>query len=162
MALEAFSSLKSGEAELLIYGEDSDPRQAGELLKKHSDVKNVHFKGVYDDPDEAFSKTDVLVVPSICEETYSLVAHEAAAAGIPVIAPKSGAFPEFVKDGINGFLFCSGDSADLKEKMGKFIGQPQLLDTFGGHITPVENMDNHARKIMSLYRSLIAKSSSGV
>ncbi len=45
-----------------------------------------------------------LVVPSLAEETSSLVAMEAAAAGTPVVALRRGALPEVVEDGRTGWL----------------------------------------------------------
>ncbi|GJG86040.1 glycosyl transferase family 1 [Gemmatimonadetes bacterium T265] len=45
-----------------------------------------------------------LVVPSLAEETSSLVAMEAAAAGTPVVAFRRGALPEIVVDGRTGYL----------------------------------------------------------
>ena len=45
-----------------------------------------------------------LLVPSLANETSSLVAMEAAACGTPVVAFRSGALPEIVEDGVSGFL----------------------------------------------------------
>ncbi len=45
-----------------------------------------------------------LVVPSVAEETSSLVGMEAAAAGTPVVAFRRGALPEVVVDGRTGWL----------------------------------------------------------
>lgn len=45
-----------------------------------------------------------LLITSLADETSSLVAMEAAAAGTPVIALRRGALPEVVKDGVTGFL----------------------------------------------------------
>jgi len=45
-----------------------------------------------------------LLHPTLAPETSSLVAMEALAAGTPVIAYRSGALPEIVKDGVTGFL----------------------------------------------------------
>jgi glycosyltransferase involved in cell wall biosynthesis len=45
-----------------------------------------------------------LLITSLAEETSSLVAMEAAAAGTPVVAFRRGALPEVVRDGVTGFL----------------------------------------------------------
>ncbi|MDB5173667.1 MAG: glycosyltransferase family 4 protein, partial [Phycisphaerales bacterium] len=45
-----------------------------------------------------------LLVPSVAPETSSLVAMEALAAGMPVIALRSGALPDIVEHGVTGFL----------------------------------------------------------
>lgn len=56
---------------------------------------------------------DALVVPSIVPETYSIVAREAFACGVPVIAAAIGALPEAIREEDNGWLFAPGDPIDL-------------------------------------------------
>jgi glycosyltransferase involved in cell wall biosynthesis len=50
-----------------------------------------------------------LLIPSVAAETSSLVAMEAAASGVPVVAYKSGALAEIVEDGITGFVVPDED-----------------------------------------------------
>ena len=48
-----------------------------------------------------------LLVPTLAQETSSLVAMEALACGTPVIAFPNGALPQLIKDGRTGFLVSS-------------------------------------------------------
>ena len=50
---------------------------------------------------------DVLVVPSICFESFSFVTHEALASKTPVIVSNIGALVEYVSVGKNGYTFDS-------------------------------------------------------
>jgi glycosyltransferase involved in cell wall biosynthesis len=54
-----------------------------------------------------------VVVPSLWEETFGLVAVEAMAAGVAPIAPGRGSFPELVRDGVDGLLVTPGEPAAL-------------------------------------------------
>ena len=53
-----------------------------------------------------------LVFPSECYETFGLVAVEAFACGLPVIASRLGAVAEIVDEGRTGLLFRAGDPGD--------------------------------------------------
>lgn len=55
-----------------------------------------------------------LLLPSLAPETSSLVAMEAMAAGVPVVAMRVGAVPEIVEHGRTGFLVEPGDDAALR------------------------------------------------
>lgn len=50
-----------------------------------------------------------LLLPSLVEETSSLVAMEAMACGTPVIGLRRGAIPEVVRDGVTGIVVDSAD-----------------------------------------------------
>jgi glycosyltransferase involved in cell wall biosynthesis len=58
-----------------------------------------------------------LVWPSEFSETFGLVAVEAFACGVPVIASSLGAMPELVLDHRRGLTFCVGDAGDLAAKV---------------------------------------------
>jgi glycosyltransferase involved in cell wall biosynthesis len=59
------------------------------------------------------AEADALVVPSTVPETYSIVAREGFACGLPVLAAAIGALPEAIREGDNGFLFEPGNAVDL-------------------------------------------------
>lgn len=56
---------------------------------------------------------DAVVIPSLVAETYSIVAREALACGVPVLASRIGALPAAVREGENGWLFEPGDASEL-------------------------------------------------
>jgi glycosyltransferase involved in cell wall biosynthesis len=60
-----------------------------------------------------------LIFPSHWYETYGLVVAEAAAYGIPAIVSDVTAAAERVEDGATGWVFRSGDTADLARCLGE-------------------------------------------
>jgi glycosyltransferase involved in cell wall biosynthesis len=50
-------------------------------------------------------------------ETFGLVAIEAFAYGVPIIASRVGVMAELVQEGVTGLHFVAGDPADLAEKV---------------------------------------------
>lgn len=59
------------------------------------------------------AEVDIVIVPSIVAETYSIVIREAFANGIPVIASDIGALPDAIRPEENGWLVAPGDAAGL-------------------------------------------------
>lgn len=72
-------------------------------LKSSVKDDRIFFEG-YVDPADFFSRIDVLVVPSIWQEPLGMVAVEALAHHIPVIASRVGGLQETIEDGVNGIL----------------------------------------------------------
>ena len=71
----------------------------------------------------AFASADVFVLPSV-HEPFGIVALEAMARGIPLIASNVGGLPDFVKDGENGLLFDPSDSANLVRAFDRLVALP--------------------------------------
>jgi len=93
-------------------------------LKKAAKGHSVEFLG-YQNSQEFFSKIDVLVVPSLWQEPLGMVAIEALANHIPVIANKAGGLQETVQDRVNG-LFCYAYRPEsLGEALTKIYLEPE-------------------------------------
>jgi glycosyltransferase involved in cell wall biosynthesis len=69
----------------------------------------VEFTGWVADTGDALSQIDLLLVPSAGHEATTRVILEAYAAGVPVIAFRSGGIPEVVEHGVTGFLAGSAE-----------------------------------------------------
>jgi glycosyltransferase involved in cell wall biosynthesis len=98
---------------------------------------------------------DLLVVPSRFEESFSLVAHEALAARVPVLASDAGALPEIVSEGLNGALFRPGSVRDLQVRLRELVEQPHRLAALSS-FPSVKPMAEHAAELAALYRTIDA------
>ncbi len=78
-----------------------------------------------------YAAADLFVFPSIWDEGYGLPPVEAMAAGVPVVASRSGAVAQTVVDGETGFLVDKNDSAGLAAAMTRLLDDPDLRATMG-------------------------------
>ncbi len=72
-----------------------------------------------------WNSVSVAIVPSLYEP-FGLVALEAMACGVPVIASKIGGLKEIVQDGVSGLLVPPGDSAALANELVNVLNNEQL------------------------------------
>ena len=80
--------------------------------------------GFRDDIETVLGAADVVVVPSTRPEPLGLVALEAAAAGLPVVASSHGGVAEVVRDGETGRLVAPGDPAALAAALRALADDP--------------------------------------
>ncbi len=149
--IEAFATIPPEKAILNIFG-DGNPKYISDLSKATRNAA-VHFHGKIDHDKifQVLSQNHVMVVPSICYESFSIVTREAFHAGCPVIASDIGALAEAVRDNVDGFLFKSGDASSLRRKIEKLIYNPDILNTLRKGIRPVKSVTQHAQELEHLY-----------
>ncbi|HED16101.1 MAG TPA: glycosyltransferase [Gammaproteobacteria bacterium] len=128
--LEAFLSLRKQHpnTELHFFGEIQSEYKLQQVNNPASRYFGEHTPGViyhggYDASSiyDLFSLVDVLVIPSLTAETYSLVLSEAWMAGLPVAVSDIGALGARVVDGINGKKFVAGNIGSIKETLTWFV-----------------------------------------
>ncbi len=109
--------------DLLVVGNgDRDRYQA---LAEHLGVgKAVHWAGVSRDTAPLYQLADAFVFPS-SYEAFPLVALEAAASGLPLLATPVNGVRELVQEGTNGFLI-SREPAAIAERLQQLADDPQL------------------------------------
>jgi glycosyltransferase involved in cell wall biosynthesis len=116
VVIQALRRAQLGPVRYVVFGK-TDPRYVARLRDAASLVPGLEFR-VFGEfaPSilpSLLAETDLVVVPSIVWESYSIAAREALACGIPVIAARLGALPEAIQDGLNGRLFEPEDPKDL-------------------------------------------------
>ncbi|HET7572560.1 MAG TPA: glycosyltransferase family 4 protein [Gaiellaceae bacterium] len=88
----------------------------------------VELLGPRDDAERYFRAADVFLLPTLYE-TFSLVAHEAAAAGLPVVATRVSGIDELVGDDEAGLL-VERDPAAVADALVR-LGDPELRRRLG-------------------------------
>ncbi|HEY6517302.1 MAG TPA: glycosyltransferase family 4 protein [Steroidobacteraceae bacterium] len=93
----------------------------------------VRFLGTVPQPTliRAYRAADVLVLPSVWQESYGLPVAEAMACGVPVLASASGGVPELVADGITGRLVPRLDTQALVCALREMSADPTRLLEMG-------------------------------
>ena len=80
-----------------------------------------------------FKRADVLLFPSQWTENAPLVLAEAAMEGLPVIASNLGAIPEFVEDGVTGYLVPPGDAQAFADAVDRIRTEGASLSTLSAN-----------------------------
>ncbi len=104
---------------------------------------------------------DLLVVPSEFEEPFGMVAIEAMASGVPVLAAHKGGLPEFVLPGKTGYLIEDlEDPAHFAAQIEALLDRGDLVDLCRAARAYVEKhhgWDTVARQTETLYTELLGR-----
>jgi glycosyltransferase involved in cell wall biosynthesis len=131
LAVEALRRLPRNHV-LWITGDPADAVAAGYVdeLQKMADraqvSDRVHFIGARRDVHRVMALADIVLVPSVWQEPFGLVAAEAQLLGVPVIASNRGALPELMGGGQLGIVFDANDPAALAAAIDRMSRDAEL------------------------------------
>jgi N-acetyl-alpha-D-glucosaminyl L-malate synthase BshA len=155
--IELFSRLRRKQkAKLLMVGDGPERPNAEWLAEVHGISDDVLFLGKSSDMEQLLSISDVLVLPSE-QESFGLVALEAMASEVPVIATRVGGLSEVVDDGSDGFLFDVGDIDSMAEAATSLLGDRELRQKMGKSGRDHAQRDFCHEKIVKRYADLYEK-----
>jgi len=112
-------------ARLILVGDGPDRAEASFEAESLGIQDRVVFLGKQDSVAELLACADLFLLPS-SSESFGLVALEAMAAGVPVIASEVGGVPEVVIQGETGFLAPVGDILSMAEAGIAVLRNPEL------------------------------------
>ncbi len=170
-ALEKVKKQFDSEVKLLVAGGDvsgvmhseEEERQKQKLKKMLTELEledNVKFLGPVEREELPYyySLADVCVVPSRYE-TFGLVAVEAMACGVPVVASKVGGLEHTIKHGYSGLHFVPGKADSLAESILNLLKNSQKLKKMRMNARKRAarrfSLERTVEQIKKLYRSLI-------
>jgi glycosyltransferase involved in cell wall biosynthesis len=106
---------------------------------------------------ELMTQASCLIFPSLWFETNGLVVLEAIALGLPVIVANETAPTEFVKDGITGRVFKTGDIDDLTAILKELL-EGQGIDlaraAYDWYWSDPWTPENHVKELVAFYQKL--------
>ena len=138
VAVQALAQLRAKNAQLIVVGGASGNEGNDELEKVmhlarslgvHNNIRFVepqahHMLSTY------YRAADVVVVPSR-SESFGLVALEAAACGIPVVASAVGGLLTIIDDGETGYLVPRRDPALFADHIDELLAHPTMALAMG-------------------------------
>jgi glycosyltransferase involved in cell wall biosynthesis len=131
LLLDALQVGRCGPVQLDVIGA-LDLAYAKVVRQRASRMPNLRLRlsGAFDNHllPALLRNVDAVVIPSTVAESFSIVAREAFACGLPVVAADGGALPEAVRDGHNGLLFRMGSAASLAVCLERLAHDEGLID----------------------------------
>lgn len=134
-------------------------RSLHEAVATHGMLCTTAFDGALRRSDlaERIRRADVMLVPSH-SETFGLVALEAAASGVPVIARQAGGLCEAVIDGETGLLLPEDDPLSWAAAIEGLLSDPALLKQMGESAREHAlhcSWDVSAERLVEVYREVL-------
>ncbi|UCF06788.1 MAG: N-acetyl-alpha-D-glucosaminyl L-malate synthase BshA [bacterium] len=143
---------------LLLMGDGPEISAIDRMVGELGIRDRVVFLGGSESVDEIFPVADLFLLPSR-HEGFGLAALEAMSCAVPVIGTSVGGMPEFIRDGINGFLFDPDDIDGMAGKAVELLGDDALRMSIGknARCTAVQNYSREkiVEKYIEVYRTVL-------
>ena len=147
-ALELLDSSGTRNWSLQLYGGDYKDIERDSKIINHGFYKKEELKDI-------FSKLDLLVLPSICYETFGLVAAEAITHGVPVVVSDTVGANILLRNCPVSSTFKGGSVEELFDLLMRFMDL-NYYNEAAQWCFKEEDMDtfnHHAQRILELYEN---------
>ncbi len=118
------------DAGLVIAGDGPLRDQLKAMARDLGLGDRVTFTGEFDRLEDVMAQLDVFVLTS-ASESQCMPITESMSYGKPVVASDFGGIPDFVEDGVTGFLVPVGDVEELAAKLKRLLDDPALREEMG-------------------------------
>lgn len=138
---------------LNAYGDNNVP------ISLPSNMK-INGSYSYDELSSIFDCTDLLIVPSICNETFGFITLEALSYGVPVLLTDKVGSKDLVNNGIDKGMITSAIKNELSNEIIKIFNNRDILKTLNINILNDKfygSIINHYYSINSTYIRILNK-----
>jgi glycosyltransferase involved in cell wall biosynthesis len=155
--IKAFNQVSSkyNQVELILLGEIN---LHSKILLQLKNYERIQIIPQEENPDKYFKISDVVVLPSI-KEPLGYTMLEAGLFKILFIGSNAGGIAEFIEDGINGYLFDSGDVEGLAEKIQFVLEHPveaqETAKKLHKKVLDLCNCEKYYNELSHVYYSLV-------
>lgn len=157
--LDVMINLNSNKVFLHICGKITQKDIEEDFYKKCNLIKGqVKFHGyvLSEQKHQILFQNNILVLPSY-GEGMPIVIMEAMAAGCAILTTRVGAIPEIIQEGIQGYLFNSGDKNSITNLINKLCQDRDLLYKLSLNSIETANefsLSNNINKLCIIYNKL--------
>jgi glycosyltransferase involved in cell wall biosynthesis len=144
-------------ARLWIVGR-GDERRFRAIARRHGVDEQVRFFGARSDPERFYQAADIFVSPTLYE-TFSLAAFEAAASGLPVVAPAVSGIDELIGDDEAGIV-VDRTAKSVGAALARLAADPELRAQMGaeGRRRASEyTWERSVDSMLEVYRELLSE-----
>ena len=117
----------------LVVGEGPDEARLREQAAQLGLGGRVHFCGriPHDELPQVLAQADLLLQPSLGEESFGITLVEAMACALPVLASRQGGMTEIVVPGVTGELLPPGEVEAWRAAIAAMLAQPDRMRALG-------------------------------
>lgn len=147
---------------LNVIGDGKERDNLINLTKKLKIDKNVVFirQVPHNKIEKYYQNSSIVLVPSVCPESFCLIGPEAMSVGRPVIASNVGGIPEWLDDGKTGYLIEPRNPKKIAGKIIKLLLNPKLMQEMGVNARKKAeqfSIKKHVKEIEKIYQKVINK-----
>jgi len=155
----------------VIVGKTTSTKEQSYLTELKNRIRelglntSVTFTGFCSDVSLPMSAMDIFVMPSYFE-AFGLIAIEAMACKVPVIATNMGSIEEIIPDDDHGIKILPKSSEQIAESVKILLSDPTLREEIVEHaydfVIEKFNEQNYFRRLKQLYKGLLKESSTNL
>lgn len=160
LLIYTFSKLNLKEkAKLIIVGDGSEKQHLEDIINELNLKESITITGFLSEPETIVSQADLFILPSLAEG-FGIAVVEAMLQHIPCLCSNVGGIPEFIEDGLTGWLFDPLNEFAFENKLTEIISFPkskliQVAENGYKNVLNSFTLEKYIERVEKLYQKEI-------